>query len=158
VQPRSGVSGLSRKQELLKRHRRNKRVALLVALIILIAAGCAGCLVAAAGAGCPGLGRSRSLVFGSSVLFARRRLPIPTPCAERSAGVTLRGDLLHLDQMALDDSETLVLAITIKSSWLGRFLDPWSNWTGGEGLSDSQAFERGVNGLRYLNLTGLGGC
>jgi len=39
VQPRAGVSGVSRKQQLLKRHRRNKRLGLLVGLVALVALG-----------------------------------------------------------------------------------------------------------------------
>ena len=41
MQPRAGVPDLSRKQELLKRHRRNKRLALLGGLLLLIALGVA---------------------------------------------------------------------------------------------------------------------
>ena len=47
---------MSRKQQLLKRHRRNKRIGLLIALVLLIAVRRAGGLVVAAGAGGAGLG------------------------------------------------------------------------------------------------------
>lgn len=39
MQPCAGVSGVSRKQQLLKRHRRNKRLGLLTGLVALIALG-----------------------------------------------------------------------------------------------------------------------
>jgi len=39
VQPGAGVQPMSRKQQLLKRHRRTKRIALLIGLLVLIAAG-----------------------------------------------------------------------------------------------------------------------
>ena len=39
MQPRAGVSGVSRKQQLLKRHRRNKRLGLLAGLVALVAVG-----------------------------------------------------------------------------------------------------------------------
>lgn len=156
MQPRSGVSGLSRKQELLKRHRRNKRVALLVALIILVLLGVLVAwwlpwVLAVLGWVAHEAWFSDHLFYSPGDDYQYQ-----LPAQNEVHGVTLRGDLLHLDQpLALDDSETLVLAITIKSSWLGRFFDP-SIELDGEGLSDSQAFERGVKGLRYLNLTGLG--
>ena len=41
MQPRAGVPGMSRKQQLLKRHRRNKRLALLAGLAGLVALGLA---------------------------------------------------------------------------------------------------------------------
>jgi len=45
------------------------------------------------------------------------------------------------------------LALRIRSGWLGRFIDPFIELSGGEHL-DRQTFERGVDGLRYLNLSG----
>ena len=39
MQPGAGVQRMSRKQQLLKRHRRNKRIAMLVALLALLALG-----------------------------------------------------------------------------------------------------------------------
>ena len=45
------------------------------------------------------------------------------------------------------------MALRIKSTWLGRFIDPVVELSGGAD-PDRQTFERGVDGLRYLNLTG----
>ncbi|KTC57170.1 GlcNAc-PI de-N-acetylase, partial [Pseudomonas fluorescens ABAC62] len=69
------------------------------------------------------------------------------------SGVRLEGGKLRVEQ-PLDDNATVVLAIRVKSCWLGRFFDPVVEIAGGDSL-DRQAFERGVNGVRYLNLSGL---
>ena len=47
-----------------------------------------------------------------------------------------------------------MLELHVKSSWLGRFLDPRVELTAAD-QSDRQTFERGVDGVRFLNLTGL---
>ncbi len=39
MQPGAGVQRISRKQQLLKRHRRTKRIALVIGLLLLMAAG-----------------------------------------------------------------------------------------------------------------------
>jgi LmbE family N-acetylglucosaminyl deacetylase len=157
VQPRTGVSGVSRKQELLKRHRRNKRVALLVALVILVVIGVLVAwwlpLVLAV------LGWVAHEAWFSDHLFysPTEDYQYRFPEKNQVPGVRLEGDRLCLDQpLPSDDSQTLVLALTVKASWLGRFFDPAIELTG-DGASDSQAFERGVNGLRYLNLTAMAG-
>lgn len=71
-------------------------------------------------------------------------------------GLSLQGQRLHLQApLELSGDETLILALEIRSSWLGRFFDPYIELSGAD-VTDRQAFERGVGGLRYLNLTGLG--
>jgi LmbE family N-acetylglucosaminyl deacetylase len=77
------------------------------------------------------------------------------------AGVRLNDGVLHLDQpLVLDGSETLILALPLKSSLLGRFFDPsvelLDSQAGSAESHDRQTFERGVDGLRYLNLTQFG--
>lgn len=155
MQPHAGVSGVSRKQELLKRHRRNKRVALLLALVILVLVGVVVAwwlplVLAILGWVAHEAWFSDHLFYSPAddyqYRFAESNL---VPC------VRLEGDRLCLDQpLAQDPSQTLVLAVRVKATLLGRFFDPAIELTG-DGVSDSQAFERGVNGLRYLNLTGL---
>jgi LmbE family N-acetylglucosaminyl deacetylase len=146
---------MSRKQQLLKRHRRNKRVALLVALLLLIAAG-----VLLAWWLIPLLA-----VFGwvaHEAWFADHLFYSPgddyqynLPADNEVAGVTLEGGRLQVvAPLSLQGDETLVLGLTVKSSWLGRFFDPVIELSG-SGVNDRQAFERGVSGLRYLNLTGM---
>ncbi len=156
MQPCAGVSDLSRKQELLKRHRRNKRVALLVVLAVLVLLGVLVAwwlpLVLAV------LGWVAHEAWFSDHLFYSPGddYQYQLPAQNEVPGVRLQGDVLVVEQPPeLNECETLVLALSIKSSWLGRFFDPSIELNGG-GLSDSQAFERGVKGLRYLNLTGFG--
>ncbi|EPM84223.1 hypothetical protein A3SM_10543, partial [Pseudomonas syringae pv. actinidiae ICMP 18886] len=147
---------MSRKQQLLKRHRRNKRLALLGGLFVLIALG-----VWVAWWLAP------IVVIGAWVAheawFADHLFYSPCddyqytfPADSEVPGVRLDGDKLLLDTpLQLAGDETLILALTIKSTWLGRFLDPFVELHGLD-LHDRQAFERGVSGVRYLNLTGLG--
>ena len=155
MQPRTGVSGVSRKQELLKRHRRNKRVALLVALVILLLVGVLVAwwlppVLAVFGWVAHEAWFSDHLFYSPAEDYQYR-----FPEQNEVPGIRLEGDRLCLDQpLAQDNSQTLVLALTVKASWLGRFFDPAIELLA-DGASDSQAFERGVNGLRYLNLTGM---
>jgi hypothetical protein len=122
---------VSRKQQLLKRHRRNKRLGLLAGLVLLVALGCS------AGGGCrccccrcsgppmkPGLPTTCSM---------RPARTTPTDFGEqtREAGAPA-GWLLRTDA-ALQGDETLVLEVGIKSGWLGRFLDPRVELLGGAG-------------------------
>jgi LmbE family N-acetylglucosaminyl deacetylase len=145
---------MSRKQALLKRHRRNKRIGLLIALGLLIICGVWVAwwlpLVLAV------LGWIAHEAWFADHLFYSPKddyqynFPPYTPQPK----VHLSGDRLRLDDgVMLVDDATLVLALRIKSTWLGRFLDPVVELTGGDN-PDRQTFERGVNGLRYLNLSG----
>lgn len=155
MQPRSGVSVVSRKQELLKRHRRNKRVVLLVALVLLVLVGVLVAwwlpLVLAV------LGWAAHEAWFSDHLFYSPSddYQYQLPTENELAGVTLVGNALTFAQPPqVKSDDTVVLALSIKSTWLGRFLDPAVELTGSES-GDSQVFERGVNGVRYLNLTGM---
>lgn len=78
------------------------------------------------------------------------------PADAEVPGVTLESGRLRFETPPeLVGGETLVLALKVQSSWLGRFIDPVVELEGLD-LKDRQAFERGVDGVRYLNLTGLG--
>ncbi len=154
VQPRAGVSGVSRKQQLLRRHRRNKRVGLLVALVVLIALGVlvkwwlALMLL-------PLLWVAHEAWFADHLFYSPGDdylYEFPEPC-ER-VPVSLDGLVLRAPaSLSLSGDETLVLQVRVKSSLLGRFRDPGVE-VSGEGEADLQGLERGVDGLRYLNLTG----
>ncbi|RMR34411.1 hypothetical protein ALP36_01748 [Pseudomonas syringae pv. coriandricola] len=156
MQPRSGIPALSRKQQLLKRHRRNKRLALLAGLFVLIALGVwvAWWLAPVVAIG---------VWVAHEAWLADHLFYSPSddyqytfPADSEVPGVRLDGDTLLLDTpLQLAGDETLILVLTIKSTWLGRFLDPFVELHGLD-LHDRQAFERGVSGVRYLNLTGLG--
>ena len=160
MQPRAGVSGLSRKQQLLKRHRRNKRVAVLVIVLALIAVGflvvwwlpLVLALLVWAG---------HEAWFSDHLFYAPGDdYAYQFPEQNEVPGVRLQGELLINEQLPpLTGGETLVLALSVKSTWLGRFFDPCLELlgeSGGQSLHDRQTFERAVDGIRYLNLTGLG--
>jgi LmbE family N-acetylglucosaminyl deacetylase len=156
VQSRAGVPDLSRKQQLLKRHRRNKRVALLIGLLLLIVIGVLVAwwlplLLAIIG------WIAHEAWFADHLFYSPKDdYQYSFPAANEVPGVLLQGTALRLNApLTLSGDETLVLGLKIESSWLGRFLDPVIELLGND-IADCQAFERGVSGLRYLNLTGLG--
>ena len=145
---------MSRKQQLLKRHRRNKRIGLLIALIVLIAIGVLVAwwlplLLAVIG------WIAHEAWFADHLFYSPKddyqySFPPYTPQPK----VHLNGEQLRLDEgVMLVDDATLILAVQVKSTWLGRFFDPRIELVGGTN-PDAQTFERGVNGLRYLNLSG----
>ncbi|XVO87951.1 PIG-L deacetylase family protein [Pseudomonas palleroniana] len=146
---------MSRKQQLLKRHRRNKRIGLLIGLLLLVVIGVLVAwwlpIVLAV------LAWVAHEAWFADHLFYSPSQDYQYPFAEDAqlAGVRLEGDRLLLDRPdELKADATLILAVRLESRWLGRFLDPAVELTGG-GQVDRQAFERGVNGTRYVNLTGL---
>ena len=138
----------ARKQQLLKRHRRQKRSALLVALVGLALLGTlvAWWLV-------PLLlllgWIAHEAWFADHLFYAaqddyRYAFPPGTPALP----ARLDGGRLVVDGDCAA-AETLILELQVRASWLGRFLDP-QVWIG----DDRQDFERGVAGVRYLNLSG----
>ena len=146
----AGVQPMSRKQQLLKRHRRNKRIALLMGLLVLVVAGV---LVA----WWLPLILAVLLWVAHEAWFADHLFYSPKDDYQyrfapggQSVGVRLdAGRLVPQAPLELAGDETLIVEVQLKSSWLGRFLDPAVELSG-----DRQAFERGVAGKRYLNLTG----
>ncbi|WP_409283296.1 PIG-L deacetylase family protein [Pseudomonas protegens] len=148
---------MSRKQQLLKRHRRNKRIVLLAGLVLLLLVGVLVAwwlplLLAVLG------WLAHEAWFADHLFYS----PKDDYCYDfgseaRQIAVRLEGGRLLLDPAPeLGADETLILGVQVKSSWIGRFLDPAIEVLGGPS-ADRQAFERGVNGLRYLNLSGLAG-
>lgn len=141
---------MSRKQQLLKRHRRNKRIALLLGLVLLIAAGV---LVA----WWLPLILAVLLWVAHEAWFADHLFYSPkdnyqysfAPGSQRMSLRVDAGRLVADAPLELAGDETLIVELQLKSSWLGCFLDPAVELSG-----DRQAFERGVAGKRYLNLTG----
>jgi LmbE family N-acetylglucosaminyl deacetylase len=138
----------ARKQQLLKQHRRNKRLFLLAALLVLALLG-----VLVAWWLVPVL-----LVLGwigHEAWFADHLFYSPKddyqyqfPAGTAAQAVTLAAGKVQLGA-ALAPGETLILAVQLRASWLGRWLDPYV-LVG----DDRQDFERGVAGRRYLNLSG----
>ena len=141
---------MSRKQQLLKRHRRNKRISLVIGLLLLIASGVLVAwwlplLLAVVG------WIAHEAWFADHLFYAPKddyqyRFTADTECPD----VRLEGGRVLLQApLSLAGDETLILALKVKSGVLGRFFDPFVQFA-----DDRQTFERGVNGLRYLNLTG----
>ena len=141
---------MSRKQQLLKRHRRNKRISLVIGLLLLIACGVLVAwwlplLLAVVG------WIAHEAWFADHLFYAPKddyqyRFTADTECPD----VRLEGGRVLLQApLSLAGDETLILALKVKSGVLGRFVDPFVQFA-----DDRQTFERGVNGLRYLNLTG----
>ncbi len=153
MQPRAGVSGVSRKQQLLKRHRRNKRLGLLAGLVALVAVGVFSwwwlpLLLL------PLLWAAHEAWFADHLFYAPGEdYAYDFGEQTREAPASLSGGLLKAD-CVLQGNETLILELRVKSSWLGRFFDPQVELMAGE-QADRQTFERGVDGVRFLNLTGL---
>lgn len=157
MQPRAGISGLSRKQQLLKRHRRNKRLGLLLGLTLLVAVGVLVAwwlplLLAVLGWVAHEAWFADHLFYSPGEDYQYR-----FPESSEQPKVSLEGEYLKLEpSVSLLGDETLILCMQLKSHWLGRFFDPAVEISGPE-QADRQTFERGVKGLRYLNLTGLAG-
>ncbi len=139
-----------RKQTLLKRHRRHKRIALMVALLLLPLLG-----VLLAWWWIP-----FALVLGwvaHEAWFADHLFYAPGDDYRYAftPGAQTLGARIEQDRVLLDGefgvADTLILQVHIRASWLGRWFDPYV-LVG----NDRQDFERGVSGLRYLNLSGQG--
>ncbi|MDR3299022.1 MAG: PIG-L family deacetylase [Candidatus Accumulibacter sp.] len=148
----------SRKQALLKRHRRHKRLSLVLLLFFCVALGVFSSfwwvlpLLALAWLFHEAWFSDHlfytpdadyAYAFGAQV----ERLPITFS----EGRLTLAGEL------PLHDDDTLILAVCLKSKILGRFFDPAIRIHAGTDTdtdTDTQSFERGAQGLRYLNLTG----
>ncbi len=138
----------ARKQQLLKAHRRNKRmflVAFLVALLVigfLIGWWLVPLLL--------GLAWVAHEAWFADHLFYRPSddyrydFPANTPRQQ----VSLGGGVVRLSE-PLAPGETLILELELVSGWLGRWFDPYV-----EVGDDRQDFERGVKGRRFLNLSG----
>jgi LmbE family N-acetylglucosaminyl deacetylase len=137
-----------RKQQLLKRHRRHKRLALAAGLLVLLALA-----IWVAWWWLPVL-----LVLGwvaHEAWFADHLFYAPDqdyqyafPDGTPTHAVQLQSGVVRVDG-DVGTADTLILQVEICCSWLGRWLDP--HVLIGD---DRQDFERGVKGRRYLNLSG----
>ncbi len=137
-----------RKQLLLKHHRRQKRWVLVAAVLLLLALGLS------VGWWLVPLLMLMSWI-GHEAWFADHLFYAPNadyqyafPAGTPVFSVYVRDDLLHA-QGELADADTLILQMVVRSTWLGRWFDPYVLIG-----DDRQDFERGVQGRRYLNLSG----
>jgi len=137
-----------RKQALLKQHRRQKRIALLLALVALLMVG-----VLVTWWWMPIL-----LVVGwvaHEAWFADHLFYAPgDDYSYAFAGdVPVLTGRIEAGRLVLDGdvgaADTLILQVQLHAGWLGRWLDPYVVIG-----ADRQDFERGVQGRRYLNLSG----
>ncbi|RWU26456.1 PIG-L family deacetylase [Pseudomonas alkylphenolica] len=143
---------MSRKQQLLRQHRRNKRLAVLTGLVVLLALGIfvqwwLPLLLL------PLLWVAHEAWFADHLFYSPGedyQYEQPPVCAAHPVKL-VDGVVKVQSPLQLNGDETLVLQLRLKSRWLGRFLDPAVILNS----DDCQVFERGVAGLRYLNLTGL---
>lgn len=138
----------SRKETLLRRHRRQKRLLLLVTLAWLLPLAAVVSwwlvpLVLAAGWVAHEAWFADHLFYSPHDDYLYR---FPPQVAVQA--VSLVEGRLRLSE-PLAPGDTLILALELRSSKLGYLLDPHV-WVG----EDRQDFERGVRGLRYLNLSG----
>ncbi|MBV4486354.1 PIG-L family deacetylase [Pseudomonas sp. SWRI153] len=138
----------ARKQQLLKSHRRSKRLFLIAFLIALLAAGfwlgwwLVPVLLVLAWV-------AHEAWFADHLFYRptddyQYHFPAGTPCQ----AVSLSAGIVHLNE-PLAPGETLILELEVKATWLVRWLDPYV-----ELGDDRQDFERGVKGRRFLNLSG----
>lgn len=138
-----------RKQQLLKRHRRHKRIALLLGLLALLMSG-----VFVAWWLPPVLlvlgWVAHEAWFADHLFYSPRdnyRYDFPEDCL--SVPGRIEQGVLQIEA-DLDGYDTLILELQLKATWLGRWFDPYVQLG-----NDRQDFERGVSGRRYLNLSGL---
>lgn len=138
----------ARKQQLLKAHRRSKRLFLIAFLIVLLAAGfllgwwLVPVLLVLAWV-------AHEAWFADHLFYRAAddyQYHFPRDAAQQA--VKLDAGVLRLSE-SLAPGETLVLELEVKATWLGRWLDPYV-----ELGDDRQDFERGVSGRRFLNLSG----
>lgn len=143
---------MSRKQQLLKKHRKQKRLSLLLILVLSIAISFAiawyylpvALLV---------VWLIHEAWFADHIFYSPKQdyhYQFPEDCLQFSA--KLHKGVLQADNCALpqlSENTTLFLALDIRSKFTGYLFDP-QIIVG----SDVQVFERGCQGKRYLNLTG----
>lgn len=140
----------NRKQQLLKQHRRQKRISMLVivALVLLLTLFVkwwllpVGLLVA---------WLIHETWFADHLFYApsedyRYRFPESAPSWQLEVA---HGWLKLPDNAEITPESTLILEIQLKTGILGRLFDPLVHVG-----DDQQVFERGAQGVRYLNLTG----
>ena len=137
----------ARKQQLLRRHRRHKRLAVgaAVLVLLLLALTVAWWLL------------PLMLLLGwiaHEAWFADHLFYAPDenyqyafPAGTPSVAATLSSGCLQLSE-EVPAGDTLILQLQVRSTWLGRWLDPYVLLG-----DDRQDFERGVRGERYLNLS-----
>ncbi|MCL2022690.1 MAG: PIG-L family deacetylase [Betaproteobacteria bacterium] len=156
---------MSRKEKLLQRHRRKKRLGVILCLCALIGLGLYAGLIWVP----PCL---LLLWIAHEVRFSDHLFYSPAADYRYTFGARLDaipvsfagGSLTLADacrSASLQDDDTLILEISLRANLLGCWFDPavhihTENTPDAEDTTDCQTFERGAKGLRYINLTGFG--
>ena len=149
-----------RKQKLLKRHRRNKRIGL--TLVVLILASFVDQRIVDLGP--PWIGIVLALVFwviheawfADHLFYSPRdsyRHDFPDSAWQGDAGLDADAQLRIAGELPVD-ADTLILECTVHATLLGFLFDPRVLVEAPE-FRDRQDFERRVSGRRYVNLSGL---
>ena len=145
----------TRKQQLLRQHRRGKRIFMVAALLILVAldwfAGWNSLPVLLILAWIAHEAWLADHLFYSPTEDYRYAFP---DSARKVAGRLNRGRLVLAAGDLPADADTLIIEVQFRSTWIGRWLDPHVLIGDGQPC-DRQDFKRGGRGLRYLNLSGL---
>ncbi|WP_336316247.1 PIG-L deacetylase family protein [Stutzerimonas stutzeri] len=150
----------NRKQELLRRHRRNKRLVLSLAVLVMAAFLDNSVVNIGPWWVAPLLALAFWLIheawFADHLFYSPTEsyeyaFPPGTPSLpiEIVAGVPRSATGTALPA----GSETLILKVRVRSTWLGCLFDPRIH-IDRPGLADRQDFERRCSGWRYLNLSG----
>lgn len=143
------------KQTLLKRHRRRKRISVAIA-----ASGIASSGLVAWWLPFPLVlltWIAHEVWLSDHLFYSPRQDYVHCfPVGAESVGITLAkdGTLILSRPIPLASTDTLFLALDLKTDLRGRFFDPAVIMTT-DGMVDVQVFERNTNGLRYVNLTGF---
>lgn len=145
----------TRKQQLLRRHRRGKRIFMVGALLVLVAldwfAGWNSLPVLLILAWIAHEAWLADHLFYSPTEDYRYAFP---DSAHKAVGSLNKGRLALAVGDLPDDADTLMLEVQVRSTWFGRWFDPHVLIVDGQSC-DRQDFERGGRGRRYLNLSGL---
>lgn len=146
----------ARKPQLLKRHRRAKRFALLLAIVVLLTLAALVSVVVALALLLAGW-IAHEAWFSDHLFYSPRsdyRYRFD-PAAE-VLPTRLENGRLQIEGN-VEENDALFLEIRLKSTLLGRFIAPAVEIRS-DTECDRQSFELGAAGLRYLNLTGLAAC
>ncbi|UYZ83223.1 PIG-L family deacetylase [Entomomonas sp. E2T0] len=151
---------MSKKQQLLKKHRQKKRLILIGFAIYLLAWIIACFFVPFLACFIPfiiiGIWIIHEAWLADHLFYSPKQDYLYNfPANTFTVAAQLQQDTLQIDLDNLPDNlDTLFLAVNLKTSFMGHLLDPQVIIKTNQ-LTDRQDFERGVQGLRYINLSGL---
>ncbi|AZS50261.1 PIG-L family deacetylase [Entomomonas moraniae] len=150
---------MSKKQQLLKKHRQKKRFILIGFAIFILTWLVASIFAPVLACFIPILLIAIWVIHETWLadhLFysPKQDYLYQFPAETLQCQASLNQNTLAIKGELTDELDTLFLAINIKSSLTGLFFDPYILIEDGQ-VNDRQDFERGSKGLRYINLSGL---